>query len=144
MGFILFEIVSEDFKDRPCNCCRKLRNRNGQCVYRGKCRRSITVYKATCKDGHYYIGSTQQHLKLRFKKHFNEVRDLIHHGKRACSFAAHVANCDQLKEKERISAGISGIHFGQMKACAQSQELADFEATMNHIPYATGYSPHQW
>lgn len=31
-----------------------------------------------------------------------------------------------------------------MKACSQDKELADFEAAMSHIPYTTGYSPHQW
>ena len=31
-----------------------------------------------------------------------------------------------------------------MKACAADPELADFEATMCHIPYSTGYSPEEW
>ena len=95
-------IVSEDFKDRPCNCCRKLRQNNGKCIYNSKCRRSLLVYKATCTDGHYYIGSTQQHLKSRMNSHFGEVRDLINRKKGADTFARHCAN--QLKEKERISA----------------------------------------
>ena len=46
--------------------------------------------------------------------------------------------------KERTSAGISGIHFGHMKACAEDTTLAAFEATMCHIPYTTGYSPTGW
>ena len=45
---------------------------------------------------------------------------------------------------ENISSGISGIHFGHMKACAKDNDLAAFEATMCHIPYATGYSPEEW
>ena len=48
------------------------------------------------------------------------------------------------KSKERTSAGISGIHFGHMKACAEDDTLAAFEATMCHIPYTTGYSPSGW
>ena len=43
------------------------------------------------------------------------------------------------KAKERTLAGISGIHFGHMKACEEDDSLAAFEATMCHIPYTTGY-----
>ena len=46
--------------------------------------------------------------------------------------------------KENISSGISGIHFGHMKACAKDDVLAAFEATMCHIPYSTGYSPKEY
>ena len=52
------DLISEDFMDRPCNCCKKLRPNNGQCIYHGECRKCITVYKATCHDGHYYIGTS--------------------------------------------------------------------------------------
>ena len=48
------------------------------------------------------------------------------------------------KMKEFTSSGISKIHFGHMKACADSQLLSDFEATVCHIPYVTGYSPVEW
>ena len=51
-------ITSRDFEDRPCNCCSKLRQTNGECIYKGLCRKSLVVYKAICDDGHYYIGST--------------------------------------------------------------------------------------
>ena len=40
--------------------------------------------------------------------------------------------------KERTSVGISGIHFGQMKACAQSDQLANFEASISNAAYTTG------
>ena len=43
--------------------------------------------------------------------------------------------------KEQISVGLSGIHFGHIKACAQRQSLLDFEATIYYIPYATSYLP---
>lgn len=46
--------------------------------------------------------------------------------------------------KEKTSAGISGLHFGHLKACASSALLSDFEATLAHIPYSTGYSPQGW
>ena len=45
---------------------------------------------------------------------------------------------DWNKMKERMSVGISGIHFGQMKACAQMDYLSDFEASIAHISYTTG------
>ena len=48
------------------------------------------------------------------------------------------------KMKERTSAGISQIHFGHMKACAEDDELSNFEATVNHIPYSTGFVPEAW
>ena len=46
--------------------------------------------------------------------------------------------------KERTSAGISGITFGHMKACAEDTELSNFEATVNHIPYSTGFVLEAW
>ena len=46
--------------------------------------------------------------------------------------------------KERTSTGISGIHFGYLKACALEDELVDFEAVIYHIPCATGYSLQEW
>ena len=48
------------------------------------------------------------------------------------------------KMKERTSSGISGIHFGHMKACATSPWLSTLEATLAHIPYSTGLSPEKW
>ena len=46
--------------------------------------------------------------------------------------------------KEAILASLSGIHFRYMKTYSQSQALLDFEATIYHIPYRTGYSPKDW
>lgn len=48
------------------------------------------------------------------------------------------------KMNEFISSGLSGIHFGHMKASAKSDLLSDFEAALCSIPYATGHSPTQW
>ena len=48
------------------------------------------------------------------------------------------------KMKEQTSSGISGLHFGHMKACTFSTTLANFEATLSHIPYVTGYVPTVW
>jgi len=45
-----------------------------------------------------------------------------------------------MKMKEKTSAGISGIHFGYMKAYTGRVSLANFKATIRHIPYNIGYS----
>jgi hypothetical protein len=46
--------------------------------------------------------------------------------------------------KERTTTGSAFLHFGHFKAGVRDPVIADFEATMAHIPYATGYSPQQW
>lgn len=48
------------------------------------------------------------------------------------------------KMKEPTSAGISGLHFGHMKACTYSNLLSNFEASISNIPFITGYSPPPW
>ena len=48
------------------------------------------------------------------------------------------------KKKERTSAGKSGWTFSHSKTCALNKATADFEATMAHIPYVTGYAPKEW
>ena len=48
------------------------------------------------------------------------------------------------KMKEKTSSGISGLHFGHMKACAQDKLLSRFETTLGNIPFSTGYSPPEW
>ena len=49
------------------------------------------------------------------------------------------------KMKEATSAAsITGIHFGHLKSASLDPHLADFEATIAHIPYSTGYNPVQW
>ena len=46
--------------------------------------------------------------------------------------------------KERTSAGISGIHFGHLKACALDNVLSDFESSLSNVSYISGYSPNSW
>ena len=45
------------------------------------------------------------------------------------------------KMNEKITSGLSGIHFGHHKACSQHPTLSAFEAAMCAIPYQSGYSP---
>jgi predicted lipid carrier protein YhbT len=48
------------------------------------------------------------------------------------------------KMSEYTSAGISGLHFGHMKACSTSDFASNFESSLAHIPYFTGYTPRDW
>jgi hypothetical protein len=48
------------------------------------------------------------------------------------------------KMKESTSSGISGLHFGHMKACAMRDFTSNFESSLSHIPYNTGYAPLAW
>jgi hypothetical protein len=48
------------------------------------------------------------------------------------------------KMKKYTSSGISGIHFGHLKSCAMREFTAQFESSLSHIPYLTGYSPQDW
>ena len=45
---------------------------------------------------------------------------------------------------ESTSAGISGLHFGHLKTCAEDNLLSHFESSVSNIPYSTGYSPKSW
>ena len=47
-------------------------------------------------------------------------------------------------KEETSAASFTGIHFGHLKAASLDPTLADFEAAISHIPYATGYNPSQW
>ena len=46
--------------------------------------------------------------------------------------------------KETTSAGKSGVHFGNLIACAEDEQLAQFESSVSQIPFLTGYSPTLW
>ena len=46
--------------------------------------------------------------------------------------------------KEFTSAGKSGLHFGHLKVCALHTFLSNFESSLSHISFTTGYSPQVW
>ena len=48
------------------------------------------------------------------------------------------------KAKEDTGFGMSGVHFGHMKSCTKDPFLAEFESSLAHLPYYTGYSPSSW
>ena len=74
---------------RACNCNRASKV-NGECVYKGECRKILVVYKAECNDCTiWYLGNTQQKIKLRINKHLGEVCKLVNTGKTSDSFAKH-------------------------------------------------------
>lgn len=96
-------VESADFKDRPCNCCNATLV-EGSCFCKGKCRKSVVVYKANCKLCNcFYIGNTQQKLKKRMEQHFGETTKLVNDGEKSDSFAAHFAShfLDQEQDARR-------------------------------------------
>ena len=85
------DLKSMDFMDLPCNCSKRT-TINVKCVYGGRCRHSLVVYKVTCKaTGKFYIGNTQQKLKKRIDAHLGETCDLVNKSKASDSFARHFA-----------------------------------------------------
>lgn len=52
-------VKSLDFEELPCNCTSATK-RCGECIYGGRCRVPLTIYKCICWCcGQYYIGNTQ-------------------------------------------------------------------------------------
>jgi hypothetical protein len=82
-------VASKDFETLSCNC--KL-GPGKDCGYGNVCRKSIVVYKVSCKlTSKSYIGNTQQHFKKRMQQHFNDVRKLHQLGIKSDSYAKHFA-----------------------------------------------------
>ena len=46
--------------------------------------------------------------------------------------------------KKRTSAEMSGMYFGQTKACVQVDHLTELKASIANVAYATGVSPPVW
>ena len=120
-------VTSLDFVDRPCNCNRR-NFVKGQCVYKGECRKSMVVYKATCKlkDCNCFdIGATQQCLKKRMEGHINDVKQKVTWNKNSDSFAehfaSHFANCRDLNpQRIRKCLDMSIIWQGNPISCMKS------------------------
>ena len=85
-------VQSKDFMDRACNCNKSTKDEEGHCIYGGQCRKSIVIYKATCKEcDKVYIGNTQQKVKKRLDQHFGDTVRLANCGEKSDSFASHFA-----------------------------------------------------
>ena len=77
---LMERIKSQDYRTKSCNCNVRTKV-DGQCIYKGQCRKSIVVYKATCKCcGKFYIGNTQNKVKDIMYAHLNETRNLVRKG----------------------------------------------------------------
>jgi hypothetical protein len=48
------------------------------------------------------------------------------------------------KMREHTLAGISGLHFRHLKACAMSKFVSQFESSLSHLSFSTGYAPKDW
>ena len=89
---LLSNIGSEDFLAEKCNC-NAASKVNGCCIFKGKCRHKIVIYKATCKIcSKFYIGSTQNATKSRIGGHNQEVRRLANCNIKSDSYAKHFAS----------------------------------------------------
>ena len=114
-------VKSLDFNTLPCNCRQKK-----ACLYDGKCRTSIVVYKATdIATGKIYIGNTQQHVKTRMQQHVQDVRKLYISEKSSDSFAAHFAkgipmNVDKKTIKDFIKFKVDIIWHGNPLSCVKT------------------------
>jgi len=98
-------IESLDFMDLPCNC-NKNSKINGECIFKGNCRKSIVVYKAKCKLCEMaYFGNTQQKLKTRINQHLGEVCSLVNQGKTSDSFAKHFAQHHTVARETKLKIG---------------------------------------
>ena len=77
----------------------------GKCVFGGNCRKSIVIYRCTCKCGAYYIGNTQNYVKQRMTGHFAETRNLVNKGGASDTFAKHFAThfnkCDGINKRSK-------------------------------------------
>jgi GIY-YIG catalytic domain len=83
------DVISKDFENLQCNCRLGAEK---ACGYNNCCRKSIVVYKVTCKNtSKSYIGNTQQIFKKRMQQHFNDVKKLHQLGVKSDSYAKHFA-----------------------------------------------------
>ena len=124
-GKILKGIGSRDFEPLPCNCSAPSKH-NGICIFNGKCRHSIVVYKATCRICKaFYIGNTQTHLKQRMNLHFHDVKAQVLKNIKSDTFAKHFASHfekgTKLNNKEvRNTMTIDTLWEGNPISCTKS------------------------
>ena len=84
-------LVSKDFMNQECNFPKKNKI-EGKCVYNNECRKVVVVYEATCTIcAIQYVGNTQQFLKERMQKHFQQVRLHVRGALSKDTMARHIA-----------------------------------------------------
>ena len=101
-------LVSEDYKDRPCNCHDTCK-RDGTCVYGQQCCKSCVVYEVTCRQcASTYTGSTGQFLKSRINGHLNVTQAWANGQGNACNtLARHLS--DHLKSLHPVGTKFSSV-----------------------------------
>jgi len=92
-------------------------------------------------NGTYSILNEIDPYTAEYIKALAKISNIINAPKPVISIATFIEGWKKMKE--RTSARLSGIYFGYLKAYAMLEELADFKATVCHIPYTTGYSPEE-
>ena len=94
-------IVSEDYRDRPCNCV------GPGCSYSNVCRKALVVYKITVQStGKYYIGATSNTLKSRVAGHLQGARRFLRDGTRSSTLAHHLGQVWRSGSNAIPSAGM--------------------------------------
>jgi hypothetical protein len=103
---------------------------------------ALTTAGQAVLDGHYHAPSTTPQYTRELLQHleFNATK----HKSPQAHISSSMFSDGWRKMKEQTSAGISGIHFGHFKSCAADKFLTEYESSLSHIPFATGYSPPQW
>ena len=97
-------IGSADFDKLPCNCSKKCK-KDGICAYNNDCRSSMAVYEVNCKVcDKINIGNSQQKIKKRMEKHFNDVKKLVEKGEKSNSFANHFA--EHFEPESKVTASM--------------------------------------
>ena len=88
---LIKRVKSLDFESLKYDCNSKTKT-DGECIYDGKCRYSIVVYKETFKVcDKLYIGNIQKKLNMRMNQHFTDVHNLVNKYLNSDSYTKHVA-----------------------------------------------------
>lgn len=108
--------MTANIQDRKYNCNTLSLLEDRKCMFEGKCRHSMVVYKLDCKS---YIGKTQHTLKARIKEHLHDTWKVIKSGRNkfgddwfvsggyACSdaFSKYCANlCRDFRTSNQVRA----------------------------------------
>ena len=112
------KLTSKYFLDRKCNCKTSTKVKV-RCADGGECQRCCVIYKVTCKCcGEFYVGNTQNALKIGMQQHFQDVAQKVVNNKNSDSFAAHFAK-----------------HFTQKPSPQECREIMSFDvlSTVNPI-----------
>ena len=122
---VMKDVIDFNLRDRECNCDTRTLTASKECLFEGKCRRSMVVYELYCKlSGKSYYGKTQQYLKKRTMQHIQDVLKIIQSGRtkfgpdwygsggynKPDSFSKHFANlCRECNNYNEVRAKMKTI-----------------------------------